>query len=307
MRLLLLVCLLSPWAAWGAANLEGKLIITGSDTLAELVTVWADAFIAEHPRVSVEIQATGSGSAPPALAEGTANIGSMSRTMSAEEIERFERLRGYLPTAVPVGIDVVVVIVNADNPLSMVSLAQIDGLFSQTFSCSNRGPFDQWSDLGVSGSLGDIRIERFGRTSASGTYGLFKQLALCGGDFSQRVNELPGSAAIVDTVGSLGEGIGYTGIGFVNDRVRVLDVVTPSGERVPPTTATALSGEYPFARLLYFYFARPPGEAFPKLECAFLQFVTSDRGARLLEARGFIALPAEPSAIASVNGATGCE
>lgn len=290
---LLLHLLILPGAASGQAEvaLSGTLIITGSDTLAELVTVWADGFVQANPGVKIELQGAGSGSAPPALAQGTANIGSMSRPMSNDELERFDAARGFLPTAVPVAIDTIAIIVHPDNPLLALSGSEIDGIFSATQSCRAGGRLREWQHLGLTGPWVGRRIEAYGRTAVSGTHGFFKSRALCGGDFHARVNEMPGSAAIVDAVATRPTAIGYTGLGVVDSRVRVLALRGESGQTVRPEPAATRSGAYPLSRLLYFYLAVPPGEAIPVLECAFLAFARSEAGRAMLTTRGFLPVP----------------
>lgn len=118
-----------------AGGLSGSLTIVGSDTLSTLVLRWSDAFRAQNPGVSIQLQTPGSASAPIALLEGAADIGAMSRPMSAEEIARFESRFGYAPTEVAVAHDAIVVIVHPDNPLSTITRRELDAIYSDTRRC----------------------------------------------------------------------------------------------------------------------------------------------------------------------------
>lgn len=177
--------------------LAGNLSSVGSDTLANLMALWAQDFSQHYPNVNLQIQAAGSSTAPTALAAGAAQLGPMSRPMKAAEVSAFEHRYGYAPLAVPVAVDALVVLVHQDNPLRGLNLQQLDRIFSATRRCGESQPLTRWGELGLSGDWATRSLQRFGRNSASGTYGYFKLRALCGGDFMPRVNELPGSASVV--------------------------------------------------------------------------------------------------------------
>lgn len=291
-----LLCLPAITFSAPASPLSGTLIITGSDTMATLIANWADTFMNRHAAVQIEIQAPGSGSAPPALAAGTANLGSMSRPMTAAEVERFTAERGYAPIGLAVGIDTIALIVHPSNPLNTIALETVDAIFSRTRSCGAAASIDRWSDVLQPVEFAPQWIERYGRTSVSGTHGFFKHTALCGGDFSPRVNALPGSAAVIDAVAANPAAIGYTGLGFVNTRVKVLAIDTPDGAFLASAEAT-LARDYPLARVLYLYLAGSPDNGLSALECAFLRFIRSKEGMRLQRASGFIPMPNTDSAI----------
>ena len=177
-------------------GISGNLSSIGSDTLANLMTLWTESFKRNYPSVNIQVQAAGSSTAPPALTEGTANFGPMSRAMKDKEIEAFESRFGYKPTAISVAIDALAVYVHKDNPLETLDIAQVDAAFSTTRRCGGGVSLDNWGDLGLSGSWEDRPIQLYGRNSVSGTYGYFKKVALCSGDFKNSVNEQPGSASV---------------------------------------------------------------------------------------------------------------
>ena len=205
-----------------ASGVSGNISSVGSDTLANLMTLWAEEFKRYYPNVNIQIQAAGSSTAPPALTEGTSNLGPMSRKMKDKELEAFEKRFGYKPTAIPVAIDALAVYVHKDNPVPGMSIADLDAIFSLTRKCGGEQDITKWGDLGVGGSLGKKTIQLYGRNSVSGTYGYFKQRALCKGDYRSNVNEQPGSASVVQGITKSLNGLGYSGIGYKTSGVKAV-------------------------------------------------------------------------------------
>jgi phosphate transport system substrate-binding protein len=275
-----------------ASGLVGSLGSAGSDTLANLMSLWASAFGAYHPAVTVEVQAAGSATAPPALAEGTAELGPMSRAMTGRELDAFRERFGYPPTAVPVAVDAVAVFVHQDNPLRALSLAELDAVFSITRRCGAARRFTHWGDLGLGGSWRRRPVVAYGRNTASGTHSYFRSEVLCEGDFHPLVNELPGSASVVQAVGASPGAIGYSSLGYQSAGVRPLAISDGAGPAVAPTAENAGSGRYPLARYLYTYVNRPPGRPLAVLEREFFRFVYSREGQRLVLQDGYVPLPA---------------
>jgi len=228
-----------------ASGISGNLSSVGSDTLANLMTLWAEDFKRAYPNVNIQIQAAGSSTAPPALTEGTSNLGPMSRMMKDKEREAFEKRFGYKPTAIPVAIDALAVFVNKDNPIKGLTIPQIDAIFSSTRKCGYPDNVNTWGDLGVGGNLADKSIQLFGRNSVSGTYGYFKKKALCKGDYKNNVNEQPGSASVVQGVSESINGIGYSGIGYKTASVRALPLAKKGDDFIEASPANAISGKYP--------------------------------------------------------------
>ncbi len=132
-------------------SISGNLSSIGSDTLANLMTLWTETFKRNYPSANMQVQAPGSSTAPPALTEGTANFGPMNRGMKDKEIEAFESRFGYKPTAIRVAIDALTVYVHKDNPLSTLDIAQVDAAFSTTRRCDGSASLDKWGGLGLEG------------------------------------------------------------------------------------------------------------------------------------------------------------
>ena len=275
-----------------SSGVSGTLSSVGSDTLANLMTLWAEAFKANYPNVNIQIQAAGSSTAPPALIEGTSSFGPMSRQMKAKEVENFEKRYGYKPYGLPVAIDALAVFVHKDNPIAGMSIAQLDAVFSATLKCGARSPIDTWGDAGLSGSWSNRSVQLFGRNSVSGTYGYFKDTALCKGDFRNSVNEQPGSSSVVQSVSTSLNGIGYSGIGYRTASVRALPLAKSGTNYVEPSGANAIDGSYPLSRFLYVYVNKNPTQDFSALEREFLRLVLSKQGQEVVHKDGYIPLPA---------------
>lgn len=276
-----------------ASGVSGNLSSIGSDTLANLMTLWAEDFKRAYPNVNIQIQAAGSSTAPPALTEGTANIGPMSRDMRDKEIEAFETRHGYKPTAVPVAIDALTVYVHKDNPIEGMSIAEVDAIFSSTRKCGGARDIVQWGQLGLGGAWEGRDMQLFGRNSVSGTYGYFKTVGLCKGDFKNSVNEQPGSASVVQSVSTSINGIGYSGIGYRTSSVRTVPISkTEGGPYFEADVENSISGRYPLARFLYVYVNKDPNKPLSPLEREFFKLVFSRQGQDVVLKDGYIPLPA---------------
>ncbi len=276
------------------SGVSGNLSSVGSDTLANLMTLWAESFKRYYPNVNIQIQAAGSSTAPPALTEATASLGPMSRKMKSRELAAFEDRYGYKPTAIPVAIDALAVYVNKDNPIEGMSIPQVDAVFSSTRKCGFKYGISKWGELGLDGKWRNRDIQLYGRNSVSGTYGYFKKKALCKGDYKNNVNEQPGSASVVQSVSSSLNGIGYSGIGYKTSGVRAVPLgKKQDGKFVEATPANAVAGKYPLSRFLYIYVNKHPNQPLPPLEKEFMKMVLSRQGQEIVIKDGYIPLPAK--------------
>jgi len=260
-------------------GISGKLKSVGSDTMNNLMTLWAEGFRSFYPNVQIEIEGKGSSTAPPALISGTAQFGPMSREMKPSEIDAFERRLGYKPTGLPTAVDLLAVYVHKDNPLRGLTLQQVDAIFSKT----RRGGYPRdirfWGELGLSGRWANQAISLYGRNSASGTYGFFKEHALFGGDYKDEVKEQPGSSSVVQGVASDLYSIGYSGIGYRTADVRPLALAADANSPMIECTAEhAYTGDYPLARILYVYVNYKPVTQLEPLRREFIRYVFSAQG-----------------------------
>ncbi|WP_428772327.1 PstS family phosphate ABC transporter substrate-binding protein [Vibrio sp.] len=276
-----------------STSLSGTLSTVGSDTLAGITTLWVEEFQQLYPSVHGQVQASGSSTAPPALTEGTAQFGPMSRPMRNREVEAFEREHGYKPVALKVAIDAIGIFVHRDNPITGLNFEQLDAIFSATLRCGARQPIERWSQLGLEYQWARHSIQLFGRNSVSGTYGYFKQNALCGGDFRANVNEQPGSASVVQSVASAINTIGYSGVGYQVSGVKLLPIAKRGSDYVEASRANILSGRYPLSRYLYLYVNKHPARALPPLQAEFIRFIFSHQGQTLVAKEGYVPLSAD--------------
>lgn len=275
------------------SGLSGNLTSVGSDTLASMLSLWGEAFKTYYPNVNVQVQASGSSTASPALTEGTAQFGPMSRPMRLKELEAFEREHGYKPTELKIAIDAIGIFVHKDNPIEGLTFAQIDSIFSATLLCGSNTPKESWFQLGVDSEWAKRRIQLFGRNSVSGTYGYFKKRALCGGDFKRNVNELPGSASVVQAVASGINTIGYSGVGYQVSNAKRLPISIDGTHYVEATEETILSGEYPLSRYLYVYINKHPRDRLSLIESEFIRFIYSKQGQAVVEKDGYVSISAD--------------
>ena len=273
-------------------GLSGTLSSVGSDTLENLTILWAEQFKRHYPKVEIRIQAAGSSTAPPALNAGTANIGPMSRRMEDSEVALFENVFGYKPTPVVIAIDTLAVYVHKDNPVSGLTLQDLDAIFSANRKCGAGQAIDSWGDLSLAGDWRNLKIELYGRNSISGTHSYFMQHALCNGAFRNTVVEKPGSASLVHSIAATPAAIGYSGIGYSTTAVRTVPLASDAGKPfVEATPENALSGSYPLARLLYVYVNRAPEQPLEPVALQFLAMALSADGQKMVSRAGYIPLP----------------
>jgi len=274
-----------------ASGVSGNLTSIGSDTLNNLMTLWSEGFRSFYPNVNVQIQGAGSGTAPPALIEGTAQFGPMSRAMRGSEIEDFEARFGYEPLPLRGAIDGIGVFVHRDNPVECISMQEVDAIFSSTRNGGADEAITTWGQLGAEGEWADRPVATYGRNSASGTFGFFREVALFGGDFSSDVREQPGSSTVIQGVAADLGGIGYSGVGYATADVRALEIRGEDGTCY--STDDAPSGLYPIARFLFIYMNVDPNEDLEPLRAEFVRYVYSQQGQEDVIRAGFFPVTAQ--------------
>ncbi len=293
---------IKPYAK--VSGVSGNLNSVGSDTLNNVMTMWAEGFQKVYPNVKIQIEGKGSGTAPPALISGTSQLGPMSREMKPSEIDDFEKKFGYPPTKVRVAIDALAIYVNKDNPLKQISLPQADAVFSKGRACGGPSDITTWGQLGLTGDWADKPISLYGRNSASGTYGFFKEHVLCNGDYKDTVKEQPGSASVVQGVSEDRYGMGYSGIGYRTSGVRPLALAKKDGDPYIDTNPDQVyAGKYPLARFLYVYVNKAPNKPLDPLVQQFMLYVLSHEGQEVVVKDGYLPLLGKTDAeeLASVH------
>lgn len=274
------------------SGVSGNLSSVGSDTLNNLMTLWAESFNRFYPNVKIQIEGKGSSTAPPALISATAQLGPMSRAMKGSEVDQFEKRFGHKPTQMRVAVDALAVFVNKDNPIKCLSFAQVDAVFSKSRRQGGKDDIRTWGQLGLTGDWAQRPISLFGRNSASGTYGFFKEQVLKNGDYKDTVKEQPGSAAVVQGITVDRYAMGYSGIGYTTAGVRAVPLSEQAGGSCAEATAeNSYSGKYPLARFLYVYLNRTPGKGLDPLTREFLSLVLSREGQESVVKDGFFPIP----------------
>ena len=275
------------------SGVSGNINSVGSDTMNNLMTLWAEAFIKLYPNVKVQVEGKGSSTAPAALIAGTAQFGPMSRAMRATEVDQFESKYGYKPTQLRTSYDALAVYVNKDNPLEKLTLAQVDAVFSKTRRRGYKSNVTTWGQLGLSGDWANRPISLYGRNSASGTYGFFKEHSLGNGDYKDQVKEQPGSASVVQGVTEDRFGIGYSGIGYRTSGVKVVALAEKEGGAYSSGSYDDVKGgAYPLNRFLYIYVNRAPGKPLDPLVREFAKLIFSKEGQEVVIKDGYLPLPA---------------
>ena len=275
------------------SGVSGNINSIGSDSLNNLMTLWAETFNKFYPNAKIQIEGKGSSTAPPALIAGTAQLGPMSRAMKGTEIDQFEKKYGYKPTQIRTSVDALAVFVNKDNPIKCMTMAQADAVFSKSRRYGYREDVTTWGQLGLTGEWASKPISLYGRNSASGTYGFFKDHTLKNGDYKDSVKEQPGSASVVQGVTVDRFAMGYSGIGYATAGVRAVPLAEKEGDKCYDADPdNAYSGNYPLSRFLYVYLNRAPGKPLDPLTREFVKLVLSKEGQEVVIKDGYFPIPA---------------
>ena len=276
------------------SGVSGAINSVGSDTMNNLMTLWSEAFIKMYPNVKVQVEGKGSSTAPAALIAGTSQFGPMSRAMKASEIDQFEAKYGYKPTQLRTSYDALAVYVNKDNPIEKLTLAQVDAAFSKSRRRAYKQNVTTWGQLGLTGDWANRPISLYGRNSASGTYGFFKEHTLGNGDYKDAVKEQPGSASVVQGVTEDRFGMGYSGIGYKTSGVKAVALANKDGDPFSSGSYDDVkSGKYPLNRFLYIYINKAPGKPLDPLVKEFCKLMFSKEGQEVVVKDGYLPLPAE--------------
>ncbi|MBC8328532.1 MAG: phosphate ABC transporter substrate-binding protein [Planctomycetes bacterium] len=285
-----------PKYAETGETLSGSLNAVGSDTMINLMTLWGEKFRTYHPGVKVQVEGKGSSTAPPALIEGTAQLGPMSRDMKDKEVDAFVKKYGYEPSRVRTCLDALAVFVHKDNPIEGLTIAQVDALFGKSRKQGHDTDLTTWGQLGLTGKWNNAPVSLYGRNSASGTYGFFKEHALAKGDYKDTVKEQPGSASVVQSVTSDPFAIGYSGIGYRTSGVRAVPLSEDGDEFFEAKLENVVSGDYPLGRFLNLYINKAPNAELDPLRREFLRFLFSKEGQEIVIKAGYLPITAEVAA-----------
>jgi phosphate transport system substrate-binding protein len=273
------------------SGVSGSLSSVGSDTMNNLMTLWAESFRKFYPNVKVQVEGKGSSTAPPALIAGTAQFGPMSRQMRSTEIDQFQQRHGYKPTELRTSYDALAVYVHRDNPIKQLSLSQAEAIFGKSRRRGYKQNITTWGQLGLTGDWANRPIGLYGRNSASGTYGFFKETVLMNGDYKDTVKEQPGSASVVQGVTEDRFGIGYSGSGYRTSGVRAVPLADKeAGPYFEGTYEQVTAGKYPLSRYLYIYVNKAPNKPLDPLPLEFVRLMFSREGQEVVVKDGYMPL-----------------
>jgi phosphate transport system substrate-binding protein len=275
------------------SGISGSLSSVGSDSMNNMMTLWAETFRSFYPGVRIQVEGKGSSTAPPALIAGTAQLGPMSRVMRSTEIDQFVDKYGYKPTVLRTSYDALAIYVNKDNPIKSLTLAQVEAIFGKSRKRGHPENITTWGQLGLTGDWAQRPISLYGRNSASGTYGFVKEHVLKNGDYKDTVKEQPGSASVVQGVAEDRFGIGYSGIGYKTSSVRAVPLADSPGSPVYAGTYDEVRGsKYPLSRFLYVYVNKAPGRPLDPIVGEFLALIFSKEGQEVVIKDGYMPLTA---------------
>ena len=276
------------------SGVSGNINSVGSDTMNNMMALWGETFQKLYPNVKIQVEGKGSSTAPAALIAGTAQFGPMSRAMRATEIDQFESKYGYKPTQIRTSYDALAVYVNKDNPIEKLTLAQVDAAFSKSRKRGFKQNVTTWGQLGLTGDWANRPISLYGRNSASGTYGFFKEHTLANGDYKDSVKEQPGSASVVQGVTEDRFGMGYSGIGYKTSGVKAVPLADKEGGAFSDGNYEDVkSGKYPLSRFLYIYINRAPGKPLDPIVKEYVKLILSKEGQEVVIKDGYLPLSAE--------------
>jgi phosphate transport system substrate-binding protein len=272
------------------SGVSGNVNSVGSDTMNNMMALWGETFQKMYPNVKIQIEGKGSTTAPPALIAGTSQFGPMSRAMKPTEIDQFEQKYGYKPTQIRTSYDALAVWVNKDNPTEKLTLAQVDAIFSKTRKRGGK-TVTTWGQLGLTGDWANRPVSLYGRNSASGTYGFFKEHTLMNGDYKDTVKEQPGSASVVQGVTEDRFGVGYSGIGYKTSGVKAVQLAEKEGGTFfDGAYENVTSGKYPLSRFLYIYINKAPGKPLDPMVKEFVRLILSKDGQEVVVKDGYLPL-----------------
>jgi phosphate transport system substrate-binding protein len=272
-------------------TVSGKLAIAGSDSMRPLIEAWIDDLKRRHPGMRVTLDGAGSDTGLAAILEHRAEIAAMSRRMTAKEIADFVKEYGFEPTEVPVATDALAIFVHRDNPITGLSLEELDAMFCRERRRGLTYPVDSWGLIGLMDEWFEAPVRLYGRNGKSGTSYLFREEVCKGGTFRSQLVDAQGSASVVLDVAKDPQGIGFSAIGYRTSMVRPVPIAAVKGGRyVEPTFETVMDGSYPLRRHLYFYVARPPKVSPSPVLTELVRFALSSQGQQLALDHGYFPL-----------------
>jgi phosphate transport system substrate-binding protein len=279
----LAVALLAIASSCSRIRDPNSLKITGSDTMVNLAAAWQERYKDAQPEVRIQVKGGGSGVGIAALCAGRIDIATASRPLKPDEAKRAKDLTGKEPREFIVGQDALAIFVHLSNPLESISIPQLAEIYGEG------GRITQWSELDIDHqACADGQIIRVSRQNSSGTYVYFQEAVLGKGrEYKQGATSQSGSSDVVTLISNTPCAIGYSGMGYRSDSVKMLKVAKKIGQpAIEPSKATTLDGSYPIARPLFLYtLGEPTGRV-----KEFIEWILSPEGQQVVERLGYVPL-----------------
>jgi phosphate transport system substrate-binding protein len=282
----LAVSLLASSASCSRVRSENSLKITGSDTMVNLAAAWQEHYKDFAPEVRIQVKGGGSGVGIAALCSGRIEIATASRPLKPAEAAMAEERTGKTPREFIVGKDALAIYVHPSNPLESIAIPQLAEIYGEG------GQITQWSELGISHTVcANGEIIRISRQNSSGTYVYFQEAVLGKGrEYKQGATSQSGSSDVVTLISNTPCAIGYSGMGYRSESVKLLKVAKREGQpAIEPSKQTTHDGSYPIARPLFLYtLGEPEGRV-----KEFIEWVLSPPGQKIVERLGYVPLEEE--------------
>lgn len=269
-----------------ADQMSGEITLTGSNTMAQLAAGWIDSFRRFHPNVKFNLDVNGSRGALAGLIDGTATFGMLSRTISKEELDAFEKKFGYPPKLLVPSYERVAIYVHKDNPIEELTVAQVQSIFAR------HGKARTWGDVGATGEWANRSIALQGRGPTTGSTVYFQTIILRGDSFDDKMVEHPGNTELIQAIESNPAAIGYAGLIFDSTQVKAVPLAARAGlPAVAIDSVEADQGMYPLMRPLQIVVNQPPGKDLRPVEREFLKYIFSRLGQEDVIKGGFQPIP----------------
>lgn len=262
-------------------RLTGKLASGGSGLVTLLINRWASEFATLYPEVVLDIEGGGSVASLPAFLEAKVDLMPMGRPLWPSEVKSFRDKFGYDPSQIVVAQDAVGIYVNKNNPLTGLTLVQLDGIYSRDAKRGGKRA-EFWGDLGVSGPLAEARITRIALSHVHGTHEFFRDKVMLGSDYRFGGHFESLSSSLVQAVGADEAAVGFGSVMFGTERTRFVQLQTTNGDYLLPSYENTVTGQYPLARSMQIIFHRKPDGSMNPVTREFLRFAVSRRGQRII-------------------------
>lgn len=269
-------------------DMSGTINLIGSTTMANIADVWRESFMTLHPNVKINIDVKGSVNAVPAVMDGTATFGLMSRGITAEEVTAFQQKFNYPPKVLTPCQELMAIFVNKENPIEGMTLAQVAGIFAADSKIKT------WGDVGVTGAWAGQVIDVHGRADSTGSTQYMQNLILRGAEFKDGMNENKSNMVLVDAIAGSRTAVGYAGMIYGTDKVKAVPLAAlPDQPFVDINSAEAALGKYPLMRPLQLVVNQAPGKELTAVQKEFLKYIFSQLGQEDVVKGGFQPVPGQ--------------